>query len=261
MVGLHGLDRMRNELAAALAPNPDGLVAVGGDGLVHIAINALAGTTVPLGIIPVGTGNDIARSLGIPLRSPADALAALLSSVEYGGRRVDLGRIHSADRPDIRFAAACSAGLDAVVNARANTWTRPRGRARYVFALLRELPFFRPLTYRLGVDGNEASVEAMLVCVANLRSIGGGMLFTPDARADDGRLDLLVVDPLSRLRLLALFPLIFSGRHVKLREVHLRTVSAVELEVPDIQLYADGEPVGDGPVRIDVLPGALRVLA
>ena len=261
VVGLQGPDRLRTELGEALARNPDALVAVGGDGLAHIAINALAGTVVPLGIIPVGTGNDIARSLGLPLRSPTEALAALLSALQNGSRAVDLGRIRSRERPDVWFAAACSAGLDAVVNARANRWTRPRGRARYVLALLRELPFFRPLHYQLSIDGNRTRVEAMLVCVANMRSIGGGMLMTPDARPDDGRLNVLVVDPMSRLRLLALFPLLFSGRHVRLREVHIRTVQSVELEVADIQLYADGEPVGDGPVRLDVLPGALRVLA
>lgn len=261
VVGLQGPDRLRTELAVALGRNPEALVAVGGDGLAHIAINALAGTLVPLGIIPVGTGNDIARSLGLPLRSPTAALAALLSALENGSREVDLGRIRSPERPDVWFAAACSAGLDAVVNARANRWTHPRGRARYVLALLRELPFFRPLHYRLSVDANRAEIEAMLVCVANMRSIGGGMLIAPDARPDDGRLDLLVVDPMSRLRLLALFPLLFSGRHVKLREVHLRTVQSVEFEVADIQLYADGEPVGAVPVRIDVVPGALRVLA
>lgn len=261
VVGLQGPEQLRTELESALTRHPDGLVAVGGDGLVSVAINVLAGTGVPLGIIPVGTGNDIARSLGLPLRSPPAALAVLLPSLGREARRMDLGRITAAGRQDIWFAAACSAGLDAVVNARANRWARPRGRARYVLALLRELPFFRPLDYRLSIDGEEADVSAMLVCVSNLRSIGGGMLITPEARTDDGRLHVLVVDPLSRLRLLALFPLLFSGRHVGLREVHLRRASSVELGVPGIELYADGEPVGTGPVRIDVVPGALNILA
>lgn len=261
VVGLRGAARVPDELAAALVRNPDALVVVGGDGLVHTAINLLAGTDVPLGIIAVGTGNDIARSLGLPLRSPSAALTVLLSSLEGEARRMDLGLITSAGGPDIWFAAACSAGLDAVVSARANSWNRPRGRARYVLALLRELPFCRPLDYRMTVDGAPADVKAMLVCVSNLRSIGGGMLITPDAQPDDGRLNLLVVRPLPRLKLLALFPLLFSGRHVRRREVQIRTASSVELEVPEITLYADGEPVGTGPVRIEVVPGALKVLA
>lgn len=261
ITGLQGAGRLRVELDTALRGRPDGIVAVGGDGTVHIAINAMAGTDIPLGIIPVGTGNDIARSLGLPLGSLGDAVAALLSSLQNVSRPIDLGRISRAAGPDVWFAAACSAGLDAVVNARANRWARPRGRTRYVLALLWELPRFRPLHYRMVVDGSSNSFTAMLVCVSNLRSIGGGMLMTPQARPDDGRLDLLVVSPLSRLRLAALFPLIFSGRHAGLPEVSIRQVSAVELEVANVQLFADGEPVGVGPVRIDVVPGALNVLA
>lgn len=260
LVGLQGLPSLRIELETALAGNPDGLIAIGGDGLVHLAVNALAGTSVPLGIIPVGTGNDIARSIGIPLGSVQAALAVLAESLAGEPRRIDLGRIRSAGRPDVWFAAACSAGLDALVNARANRWSWPRGRARYVLALLRELPTFRPLQYRLGVDGEQSHPRAVLVCVANMRSIGGGMLITPDARPDDGRLELLVIDPLHRLRLLMLFPLLFSGSHVRLRAVSIRQVSSVELEVQEVELYADGEPVGGSPVSIDVVPGTLRVL-
>nr|WP_245192534.1 hypothetical protein [Arthrobacter pigmenti] len=176
-------------------------------------------------------------------------------------RSIDLGRITSAGSPDVWFAAVCSAGLDAVVNARANRCSWPRGRAKYVLALLRELPFFRPPTYRLSVDGRETNIEAILVCVSNMRSVGGGMLITPGARYDDGRLDLLTVDPMPRLKLLTLFPLIFSGRHVGLKTVHLQTVSSVSLDVPGITLFADGEPVGNAPVDIAVVPAALKVFA
>ncbi|WP_309123603.1 diacylglycerol kinase family protein [Arthrobacter sp.] len=261
VVGLQGLSSLQAELETALAGDPDGLIAIGGDGLVHVAINALAGTSVPLGIIPAGTGNDIARSLGVPLGSPSAALAVIMKSLTGDPRLIDLGRIRGTDRPDVWFAAACSAGLDAVVNARANRWSWPRGRARYVLALFRELPFFRPPQYRLSADGHRTDPHAVLVCIANMRSIGGGMLIAPDARPDDGQLDLLVIDPLPRLRLLMLFPLLFSGGHVRLRAVHIRRVSSVELEVRDVELFADGEPVGDGPVQIDVVPRALRVLA
>jgi diacylglycerol kinase (ATP) len=126
--------------------------------------------------------------------------------------------------------------------------------------LMRELPFFRPLSYRLSADGHRSDPRAVLVCVANLPSFGGGMLIAPHAQSDDGRLDLLVVDPMPRLRLLALFPLLFSGKHIGLGTVHLQRVASVELEAPGVELYADGEPVGRGAVRIDIVPGALELL-
>lgn len=261
LVEAGGVAEQQVQLAAALAEAVDALVVVGGDGMVHIGVNAVAGTQTPLGIVPVGTGNDVARSLGLPIARPAAAVAALLAALEGKPRTIDLGCVSSVGRPDVWFAAACSAGLDAVVNARANSWNWPRGRAKYILALLRVLPGFRPRKYRLQVDGRQMDTKAMLVCVSNMRSIGGGMVITPDARLDDGRLDLLIVDPMPMLKMLALFPLIFSGRHVGLRSVHLGTVSTVELEVPGIVLFADGEPVGSGRVRIAVVPAALRVLS
>ncbi|MHA7246066.1 diacylglycerol/lipid kinase family protein [Arthrobacter tecti] len=250
---------LRARLASALAGKPEALVVVGGDGMVHIGINAIAGTAVPLAIVPAGTGNDIARSLGLPVGKPPAAAASLVRVLGMEPRSIDLGRITSVGHPDVWFAAVCSAGLDAVVNARANRWSWPRGRVKYVLALLRELPFFRPPTYGLSVDGRETDIEAILVCISNMRSVGGGMLITPGARYDDGRLDLLTVDPMPRLKLLTLFPLIFSGRHVGLKTVHLQTVSSVSLDVPGITLFADGEPVGRAPVDITVVPAALKV--
>ncbi len=256
-----GFAELRGKVAAAVNQGPDALVVVGGDGMVHLGVNATAGTPVPLGIIPAGTGNDAARSLGLPVRRPERAAAHLLRMIEGKPRVMDLGRITGEDGLDTWFASACSAGLDGVVNARANSWSWPRGSIRYVFALLRELPFFRPPSYELVIDGQRVIKRATVLCVSNMRSIGGGMKVTPDAVMDDGRLDLLCVDPMPRLRLLALFPLIFLGKHVGLKEVQLQQVSEVTIESPVLELFADGEHVGRSPATIRVHPAALRVWA
>ncbi|WP_253905732.1 diacylglycerol kinase family protein [Arthrobacter sp. H5] len=252
---------LRQRVEAAVRGGADALVVVGGDGMVHLGANVLAERPVPLGIVAAGTGNDVARTLGLPVRRPADAAQVILKGLRTGARPMDLGRISSGSGSPVWFAGACSAGFDAVVNARANARSWPKGRSRYTLAVLRELAVFKPLNYRLAVDGRAENTSAMLVCVANAQSIGGGMRIVPTAEYDDGALDLFVVSPLSRWRLVMLLPLVFSGRHVGHPAVRLERAQSVSIDVPGITLFADGEPVGVGPVGIDVVPGALHVLA
>ncbi|WP_457317291.1 diacylglycerol/lipid kinase family protein [Sinomonas sp. RB5] len=251
------------ELAEAVAtalPASDAVVAVGGDGVVNLVANVLVGTAVPLGVIPAGTGNDVARLLGIPLDSVPAAVEVLLAALEAGPRRLDLGRIDWAGGRR-HYVAVASAGFDARVNERANAWCWPRGRARYVLAVLRELVSFRPIPFDLTVDGVARTQRAMLVSVANGPSLGGGMRVAPAARADDGALDLFVVGPLSVPAFLAVFPKVFRGAHVGHRAVGLSTAHSVRLAAPGLVVYADGERVASGAVDISVVPRALAVLA
>ncbi|MHA7142300.1 diacylglycerol kinase family protein [Arthrobacter sp. Sr33] len=253
------VDRVSSAVAER---SPDALVVVGGDGMVQLGANVLAGTTVPLGIVATGTGNDVARTLGLPLRDPEAAALVIHEALPGPPHWMDLGRI-SRDQDGagvLWFAGACSAGFDAIVNARANTWSWPRGKSRYTLAVLRELAVFRPIGYRLVIDGSAESTAAMLVSVANGRSIGGGMKITPDALCDDGLLDLLVVSAVSRLRLIAMLPRLFAGTHVSHPAVRIEKVRSVRVEVAGLTVFADGEPVGPAPVQIDVVPRALRVL-
>lgn len=248
---------------AALAGHPDALVVVGGDGMVSLGVNLLAGTPTPLGIIPSGTGNDAALGLGIPFDLP-EAIEALRVALRRPPRVIDLGRVtRLATTPPVSryFASALSAGFDALVNERANAMSRPRGASRYTIALLLELLRLRARTYDLVVDGTSRQVKSVLLAVANNRSIGGGMLIAPDARLDDGALDLFIVAPLSRLKFLRLFPRVFKGTHAGLPVVELTRVTSVRLDAPDIVAYADGERVGPLPVEVTIVPGALRVLA
>ena len=258
-----------SELADAvekvLVSGVDALVVVGGDGMVHLGINALAGLgapygSVPLGVVPTGTGNDMARALGLPRHNIPAACERLLAALVSGGRLIDVGRVSSGGM-SCWFAGVVSAGFDAAVNERANAWRWPRGKARYNLAMLRELASFRAINYTVTADGERWQQRAMLISVANGQSIGGGMKVTPDAVLDDGYLDLFIVGPLSRLGFLAVFPQVFSGGHTGHPAVHIRRVRRVELAAENVVAYADGERVGALPLTIDVVPGAVRVLA
>jgi diacylglycerol kinase (ATP) len=248
------LDRARSAVASGI----DALVVVGGDGMVNLGVNAVAGTDVPLGVVAAGTGNDIAASLGLPVRDTAAALA-----VVAGGRvrRIDAVRGTAADgAPSRWFVGVLCGGFDALVNERANGWSWPRGRMRYNLAIARELPLFRPLPYELELDGTPWRTDAVLVAVGNGTRYGGGMRITPDASYDDGLLDVLVAGPLSVPALVRVFPKVFSGRHTSHPAVTVRRARRVRLSTPGVVAYADGERFGPLPVDLEVVPGALGVL-
>ncbi|MGN6426488.1 MAG: diacylglycerol kinase family protein [Leifsonia sp.] len=238
----------------------DVLVVVGGDGMVSLGVNIVAETDVGLGIVASGTGNDMARTLGLPVDDTHASIAGLQKALAAGPSRIDLGRVrHGA--LTTWFACVLSAGFDAVVNERANRMARPRGAHRYTIAMVRELLSFRPARYRIVVDGLATTTEAMLVSVANGRSIGGGMKIVPDAEVDDGLLDLFVVDRMPRHRFLRVFPRVFRGEHTALPEVHITRGRTVSVDAEGIIAYADGERVGPLPVEVSVAPGALRLYA
>jgi len=193
------------------------------------------------------------------------ACSRIAAALVTGGRPMDLGRI-TGDGPPRWFACVVSAGFDAAVNARANAWRWPRGRSRYNLAMVRELATFRAIDYTVtdftaSDDGDTWRQGAMLISVANGQSIGGGMRITPAARVDDGLLDLFIVKPLSRGAFLAVFPKVFSGRHLGHPAVEIRQVRKVQISAANIQAYADRERIGALPLTIEVVPGAVRVLA
>lgn len=254
-------EQLRDAAAAALAARPDALVVVGGDGMVNLGVNLVAGTATPLGIVPSGTGNDMSRGLGIPVGDTEGAIDALLDALGRPPRTIDAGHVTRGDGATSWYACVLSAGFDAIVNERANLLRWPRGRQRYNLALLRELAMLKPIRYRLELDGVASETDAVLVAVANNTSLGGGMLVTPEARLDDGLLDVLVVQPLSRTAFLRIFPRVFKGTHVSDRRVSIARAGSIRIEAAGVMAYADGERVSALPIRVEVRPGALRVLA
>ena len=251
---------------AAVKKRPDALIVIGGDGMVNLGTNLVAGTRVPLGLIPSGTGNDMARGLGIPHDDTEAAIRSLDAALAAGPRTIDAGRIRWTDaatgEPGERwFACALSAGFDAIVNERANTMRHPKGPSRYIVALLAELVRLKPIAYRVVLDGEVIETRAVLVALGNSVSLGGGMKITPDAQLDDGLLDVLLVKPLSRFAFLRIFPRVFQGTHVSDPRVRIERARKVRIEAEGIVAYGDGERIAPLPIDVEVVPGALRVLA
>lgn len=262
-----GADAALARVRQAVVDGLDALVVVGGDGMVHLGANVVAGTDLPLGIVPAGSGNDIASVHGLPSHDVDASLAAIERALDTGGRAVDAVAVGP---PDVSmrewYVGVLSCGIDATVNARANTLSWPRGTGRYVRALLQVLGGFRPYGYRLTLDDETWESTGTLVAVANAPQFGGGMRIAPGARMDDGVLDVLVAGPLSRPELMAVFPKVFSGRHVThpaLTVLHTTSVLVEPSPVgpPPPAIFADGERLGALPLRADVVPGALRLLA
>jgi diacylglycerol kinase (ATP) len=241
----------------AIADGVDAIVALGGDGMAHLALNVVAGTATPLGIVPAGTGNDLASTLGLPTKDPVAAAGVVADRLAAGtSRAIDAVRIG-----DKWFGSVLSAGFDSKVNDRANRMSWPRGRMRYNLAILAELGVFKPIAFVLELDGERWETDAMLVAVGNGRSYGAGMLICPDAEVDDGQLDVTVLGPVSKPAFLRAFPQVFKGTHRDHPAVTMRRAKVVSLSAPGVTVYADGEHVGELPITCEVVPGAVHVLA
>jgi diacylglycerol kinase (ATP) len=250
----------------AVASKPDALVVVGGDGMVNLGTNLVARTKVPLGIVPSGTGNDMARGLGIPYENTEAAIATLVEAFTRPPRQIDAGLVRFTDdetgMPAERwFLCVLSAGFDAIVNERANHMRHPKGPSRYQIALALELVKLRPIPYRLVIDGRELVTDGALISVGNATSLGGGMKVTPDAKLDDGLLDVLVVQPLGRIAFMRLFPSVFKGTHVRDPRVKIYPAKRIRIESDGVAAYADGERFSTLPIDIECVPRAVRVLA
>ena len=244
--------------AEAVASGAQGLAVVGGDGMAHIGLNAAATSGVPLGIIPAGTGNDFARGLGV--HDWKDGLAAIargktsaVDLIEVTGDLYGGGRAH--------VGCVVSTGFDERVNFRANNAGLDLGALSYLGALLAELRSFRPLRYRLVIDGEERELDAMLVAVANVGIFGGGIRITPGFDLTDGLLDVTIVHPVSRARLLTLFPRLRGRNFVRHPALEYLRATSVVVDGPGLHGMADGEPLGRPPLTCTAAPGALTIFA
>ena len=231
------------------------LLVVGGDGTMHHAVQGLAGSATALGVIPMGTGNDLGLALGTP-RGLEEAVQHALSAPV---RRIDL--IRAGDTWCVGYAGA---GFDSEVTRRANQIRWGRGRWIYPWSAVRTLVSFQPPFAKVTWDGGSFEGRVMLVDAANLPTYGGGMRIAPSARIDDGLLDLLIVREVSRLTFLHVFPKVYDGKHVGHPCFLLETARRVEIEFDRaVDLYGGGEPIRPVPagekIVLEVRPGALAV--
>ena len=247
----------RDLVEGAINNGTDALVVAGGDGVISLALQALAHSDIPLGIIPAGTGNDHAREYGIPVGDPAAAADVIVAGHT---ETIDLGLIRASDDTTTWFGTVAATGFDSLVSDRVNRMRWPHGRMRYNLAIVAELSQLRPLPFRLVLDGDrEIVTDLTLAAFGNTRSYGGGMLICPDAGHGDGLLDITMVSSGSRLKLVRLFPTIFTGTHVELDEVTTAQARKIWVECPAINAYADGEYACPLPAEISAVPGALTI--
>jgi len=265
IVGLDYADALERLRAAIADGGVDAVVSCGGDGTVHLCLQAVAGTDLPFGLLPFGTGNDNASLHGVPV-DPVAAADMIADGLAQGRTRtVDAGHAVSADGVARYFLGVLSSGFDSMVNERANTMTWPKGNARYLASILAELRTFRAVPYVMVLDeGLATEVRAekpgMLVAVGNGTQYGGGMKVCPGALVDDGLLAVTFLDQLSIPTFLRVFPTVYKGTHVQRPEVHEHSATTVTLDAPGQVAYADGERIGPLPVAIRVVPGAVRLL-
>lgn len=247
---------------AAVADRPAALVAVGGDGTVHLALQAVADTDTPLGVVPIGTGNDFAGALELPLAAEP-AIKAVVSALREGRTRdLDLARASQEDAEPLWYGTVLSAGLDASINERANRMRWPKGPRRYDLSILVEIARLTPHAYRLVVDGQPRELDAMIIAVGNTTRYGGGLPICPRADPADGLLDLTVVGPIGRAAAIRLNSQVRKGTHLDDNPaVCAQRARRVEIHGPRMRTYADGERGLSLPVSIDCVPGALHLLA
>ncbi len=243
---------------AAAQGKIDALVVAGGDGTVHLGVNVCADFDLPLGVIAIGTGNDIARTIGLPLLDEDAAIAAIIDNFDSPGA-IDLVQGKTSEG-DFWFAGTASAGFDALVNARANRWSWPKGPSKYQLAMLFELASFKSIDYRVRINGKQREFKAMLCAVANAPAFGGGMLIVPSADIVDGKLELFIVHKISRLELIKIFPKVYAGAHVDHPAVEIIQADEVFIESGNMPVYSDGEFVGHAPLTAKVHPGKLKVV-
>jgi YegS/Rv2252/BmrU family lipid kinase len=227
-------------------------VVISGDGMVGAVGGAIAGGETPLGVVPVGRGNDLARVLGIPT-DPEEAIEIVLAG---HARAIDVGLANQ--KP---FLGIASFGFDSDANRRANETRFLRGNLVYAYAALRTLIVWKPARFTIAIGDQRTRVEGYSVVVANNSAYGGGMYIAPDAELDDGLFDVVTLAKLGKLRYLGNLPKVFKGTHVRIPQVNVTRAARLSVSASrPFAVYADGEHLTDLPADLRVIPGALRVL-
>jgi YegS/Rv2252/BmrU family lipid kinase len=245
-------DQVEEEARSAAARGVSLVVVCGGDGTIHHAANGLAGTDTAMAVIPCGRGNDLARVLGIP-KDPVEAIDVALRG---GTRSISLGRAGSR-----YFVTVATLGFDSAVSAEAaRPHPRIPRRLNYTYSLLRSLIRYQCPQVRLDGDFGSYEGKVFLCATGNTSHYGGGMKIVPDARPEIACLEICLIKALPRLKAAILFPTVFKGTHVRFREVEIFSTKSVDISSDyPLPIYADGEPVGETPIRLEIVPDSLQV--
>jgi YegS/Rv2252/BmrU family lipid kinase len=252
VVQTRDIDHAREEARAAIAAS-ETVIAIGGDGLLRPIAAELRGSDSALAIVPGGRGNDLARVLGIP----TDTAAATRIAVEGREWPMDMATVDGEP-----YLGIASFGFDSEANRIANEVRLVSGNLVYLYAALRALIAWKPARFTLTVDGERHELSGFSAGVANSRAYGGGMFVAPQAELDDGLLDVVALGVVSKPHFLfRLMPKIFKGAHLSEPAVHAWRGTTIELAADrDFTIYADGDPIGQVPARVEVEPRCLRVI-
>ena len=254
------LPELHRVLAEVAEQQPPVVLACGGDGTVHEVLQITVPRNITLGIIPAGTGNDIARSLGLPTTADDSYLSELARLMTSNHAQLIDASLITRNETEIWSLGVISAGFDSAVNERANRMTFGRGTVRYVLALLAELIPFTLSEFTVVIDGVDHSDSILLIAIGNGGNYGGGMRICPNADMTDGYLDVTWVQRAPRRTILRLFPKIYSGRHVEHDLVHTYRAKEISITSNESVIYADGERIGAPPVHIEVKPAIAKIL-
>ncbi len=246
------------ELARTAAAKGDIVIAAGGDGMVGGLAGALTGVDGVLGILPAGRGNDFARQLGLP--EDPERLADLLLSAEP--RAIDAIEVTGGDGVTHIVMGGVYGGVDSVANVHINRLTRLPGSLAYYLGPLRAITTWRPVTYRITVDGETREERGYSVIAANSGYYGYGLHVAPDAEVDDGLLDIVILRHAPKRLFFKVMRELPHGTHVSRPEIEVLRGREVRVEADrEIPFGGDGELLGSLPVTVRVLPGALKVIA
>jgi len=252
---------LRTAVARARDRGDERVVVVGGDGSVHHAVQELVGSDTALAPIPLGRGNDFSTSVGIP----EDFGVALGLAVESRTRRVDLGQVADGHGTRVHFAVHCGVGIDSLSARLANRQKLFRGALGYPLAAVAVLARFKPPVYTIEHDAGTWQGQGMSFVTANCWRFGAGMKIAPEAKVDDGLLDLVWIKKAFKPRMIPLLIKVYDGKHVGHPAVQMIRSSRVRLSLShNLPIYGDGESmlsVGEEPVEISVVAKGLRVVA
>lgn len=248
------LEDMKKTIRDCLPTDYTNFVAAGGDGTAHYLVNELADTDKTVGIIPMGSGNDIALNLGIPL----DVEGSCKVITAGRTKKLDLGVINDK----YYYLCIAGSGFDSQVNDLANNTRFPvKGPSKYTYSVYKTLLTFRSRRFTFSYDGQVRDLDGMMVAAANMPSYGGGMKITPQASPQSGVFDVCIIKRMSKLHFIQVFPKVYEGRHTDDPKVEIFRTDQLTLDSEyNFSVFADGEYICRLPATFRMAPGKIRFL-